>query len=45
VAAAGKKKATRPLLLLHGWPGSFVEFQKAIPLLLEPKDSDINFEV
>jgi hypothetical protein len=45
-ARTGKTyKETRPLLLLHGWPGSFVEFQKVIPLLTEPKDSDINFEV
>lgn len=39
------KKGTRPLLLLHGWPGSFVEYQKLIPKLVEPKDSDIAFEV
>jgi len=39
------KKGTRALLLLHGWPGSFVEYQKLIPQLVEPKDSDINFEV
>lgn len=25
-----------PLLLCHGWPGSFVEFAKAIPRLLDP---------
>lgn len=24
-----------PLLLLHGWPGTFLEFDKLIPLLLE----------
>ncbi|CAG7826412.1 unnamed protein product [Allacma fusca] len=40
-----KYKKTRPLLLLHGWPGSFIEFQKIIPLLIDPKDSDINFEL
>lgn len=38
-------KYTKPLLLLHGWPGSFVEFQKVIPLLTDPADSDTNFEV
>lgn len=38
-------KITRPLLLLHGWPGSFIEFQKIVPLLIDPKDSDINFEL
>jgi microsomal epoxide hydrolase len=39
------KGGSRPLLLLHGWPGSFVEYQKMIPLLVDPKDSEINFEV
>jgi len=38
-------KKTRPLLLLHGWPGSFIEFQKVIPLLVDPVGSDTNFEV
>lgn len=27
-----------PLLLTHGWPGSVVEFQKALPLLTEPQN-------
>jgi pimeloyl-ACP methyl ester carboxylesterase len=27
-----------PLILTHGWPGSIVEFEKAIPLLSEPDD-------
>lgn len=27
-----------PLILVHGWPGSFVEFYKIIPLLLTPKN-------
>jgi len=40
-----KYRKTRPLLLLHGWPGSFIEFQKVIPDLIDPKDSDINFEL
>lgn len=26
----------RPLLLSHGWPGSIVEFAKAIPMLVDP---------
>jgi pimeloyl-ACP methyl ester carboxylesterase len=26
-----------PLVLVHGWPGSFVEFQKIIPMLTEPE--------
>ncbi|KAK2720806.1 juvenile hormone epoxide hydrolase 2-like [Artemia franciscana] len=33
-----------PLLLLHGWPGSIVEFQKLLPLLLKPHKG-IVFEV
>ncbi|XP_046739168.1 juvenile hormone epoxide hydrolase 1-like [Diprion similis] len=35
-----------PMLLLHGWPGSVVEFQKAIPLLSTPRpDQDFVFEL
>lgn len=35
-----------PLLLLHGWPGSIVEFQKIIPMLTTPSpDKDYVFEV
>lgn len=26
----------RPLILTHGWPGSFVEFERVIPLLTDP---------
>jgi len=40
-----KYKITRPMLLVHGWPGSFIEFNKMIPMLTDPKDSDINFEL
>ncbi|CAG7836555.1 unnamed protein product [Allacma fusca] len=40
-----KYNVTRPLLLLHGWPGSFVELQKIIPLLTDPKEDNINFEL
>jgi len=40
-----KYKKTEPLLLLHGWPGSFVEFYKVIPMLTDPQGSDINFEL
>ncbi|XP_013391672.1 epoxide hydrolase 1-like [Lingula anatina] len=28
----------RPLLLVHGWPGSFYEFYKMIPLLTKPQN-------
>ena len=42
--AAGKK--ILPLLLLHGWPGSFLEFMKILPMLTTPrKDADFVFEV
>jgi len=35
-----------PLLILHGWPGSVVEFQKIISLLTTPRpDKDFVFEV
>jgi pimeloyl-ACP methyl ester carboxylesterase len=32
----GRGPQPMPLLLLHGWPGSFVEFEKTIPLLADP---------
>ncbi|KAK9310795.1 hypothetical protein QLX08_000089 [Tetragonisca angustula] len=35
-----------PLLLLHGWPGSVVEFQKIIPILTKPRpNQNFVFEV
>ncbi|CAL7939637.1 unnamed protein product [Xylocopa violacea] len=35
-----------PLLILHGWPGSVVEFQKIIPILTTPRpNQDFVFEV
>ena len=41
-----KGKKVLPLLILHGWPGSFVELTKIIPLLTaEYKDQDFVFEV
>lgn len=33
-----------PLMLVHGWPGSFYEFYKIIPLLTQNQD-DVAFEV
>ena len=33
-----------PIILLHGWPGSFFEFHKAIPMLLKEKDG-VAFEL
>lgn len=42
--------SAKPLLMVHGWPGSFYEFYKIIPLLTDPaghrlSDEDIVFEV
>ncbi|KAM4633336.1 epoxide hydrolase 1 [Polymixia lowei] len=35
-----------PLIMVHGWPGSFYEFYGMIPLLTEPADpDDLAFEV
>ena len=45
-ADVAKGKKVLPLLILHGWPGSFVELTKIIPLLTaESKDRDFVFEV
>nr|XP_017534833.2 epoxide hydrolase 1 isoform X1 [Manis javanica] len=32
----------KPLLMVHGWPGSFYEFYKIIPFLTEPKNHGLN---
>jgi pimeloyl-ACP methyl ester carboxylesterase len=32
----GRTRRAVPLLLLHGWPSSFVQFQSIIPLLTDP---------
>jgi pimeloyl-ACP methyl ester carboxylesterase len=32
----GMGKNPRPLMLVHGWPGSFYEFHQLIPLLTDP---------
>lgn len=35
-----------PLIMVHGWPGSFYEFYGLIPLLTDPSDpDDLVFEV
>ncbi|XP_043286277.1 juvenile hormone epoxide hydrolase 1 [Venturia canescens] len=45
-AKDGKKRRVLPLLIVHGWPGSVVEFQKIIPMLTTPReDQDYVFEV
>ncbi|XP_029965820.1 LOW QUALITY PROTEIN: epoxide hydrolase 1 [Salarias fasciatus] len=37
---------TVPLIMVHGWPGSFYEFYGLIPLLTDPSDKDhLVFEV
>ena len=36
-------KRVIPLLLVHGWPGSFYEFYKMVPLLTS--DADVSFEL
>eukprot|EP00079_Xenopus_tropicalis_P032339 XP_017946110.1 PREDICTED: epoxide hydrolase 1-like [Xenopus tropicalis] len=38
--APGQK--ARPLLMVHGWPGSFYEFYRIIPLLTEPAKHGLN---
>jgi pimeloyl-ACP methyl ester carboxylesterase len=41
----GKGSKRIPLLLLHGWPDSFVRFVKLIPLLTAEGPSGISFDV
>ncbi|THV04296.1 alpha/beta-hydrolase [Dendrothele bispora CBS 962.96] len=36
---SSKGKDAIPLLFVHGWPGSFIEARKIIPLLTEPEPS------
>jgi pimeloyl-ACP methyl ester carboxylesterase len=36
----GNGPAPTPLLLLNGWPSSFIEYQKLAPLLADPAASD-----
>ena len=36
VHVRGKGPAPMPLLISHGWPGSFVEMERIIPLLTDP---------
>ncbi|KAI1886361.1 hypothetical protein AGOR_G00213230 [Albula goreensis] len=37
-------QVARPLMLVHGWPGSFFEFYKILPLLTDAQDG-LPFEV
>lgn len=34
-----------PLVLTHGWPGSFLEFEQVLPLLTDPPDDEPAFDV
>jgi pimeloyl-ACP methyl ester carboxylesterase len=38
IHARSPHAAARPLLLLHGWPGSVFEFVKLIPRLIQPEN-------
>ena len=41
-----KGKQVLPLLMVHGWPGSFLEFLDILPMLTTPRDdADFVFEV
>jgi len=35
-------KRTIPLITTHGWPGSFLEMMKVIPILTD--DEDVSFD-
>lgn len=37
-------RTPKPLLMVHGWPGSFYEFYKIIPLLTDPKTHGLGDE-
>ncbi|XP_053238840.1 epoxide hydrolase 1-like [Podarcis raffonei] len=39
-----KGQNARPLLMVHGWPGSFYEFYKIIPLLTDPAGHGLSGE-
>ena len=43
--ARSRHEGALPLLLLHGWPGSVVEFLDAIDLLVDPPDGGDAFHV
>src|SRR4029453_4365053 len=45
VHARSKHAGAFPLVLTHGWPGSIVEFQKILPLLMDPPDARDAFHV
>ncbi|SFD39488.1 epoxide hydrolase family protein [Paracidovorax konjaci] len=39
VHAKGADSASAPLVITHGWPGSFVEMYKVLPLLTHPEQN------
>ncbi|KAG8584491.1 hypothetical protein GDO81_008850 [Engystomops pustulosus] len=39
---AGRR--AKPIIMVHGWPGSFYEFYKIIPLLTDPKSHGLSDE-
>lgn len=39
---AGRR--AKPLIMVHGWPGSFYEFYKIIPLLTDPTSHGLSDE-
>lgn len=41
----GSGSRSIPLLLLHGWPGSIIQFQDIIPLLTAADDHGLSFDV
>ncbi|PPR26398.1 MAG: hypothetical protein CFH34_00977 [Alphaproteobacteria bacterium MarineAlpha9_Bin4] len=41
----GKSSNSLPLLISHGWPGSFIEFNKIIGPLTNPKKYGLNDEI
>ena len=49
IHAKGKGPSPMPLILTHGWPGSFLEMLKILPLLTDPaahgRDAADSFDV
>lgn len=39
IHARGHGRDPKPLLLLHGWPGSVYEFARIIPMLVDPEEN------
>jgi pimeloyl-ACP methyl ester carboxylesterase len=41
VHVKGVNRGSKPLVLTHGWPGSFVEMYRIIPLLVDPANNGL----